>query len=359
MATTTSITPNQSSHNTNILNDNIEIEKANVRFGDDSSSDEHECNDKHCNNTQCNDTQFQKNVSNNDQNIHDHKQCEQLQHDKNIEQNTTYQEDLSRYTVVDHLDEDDPIPGQDYCLFSFLSPEGVMNCNVRAVKFRGAYPTMDAAKKAAMELEKKDKYFKIFIGDSGKWLDFDPPSSKVEREMSSNKDHQKILDAQRKQRMEKINALAGKYKENIDKTDNGKKERIEESKKAGAASDAVDKQRSKKQEKQEKQQEKRVITQANSRNASLEKTKERMRKRIAESKNKKILENMGKEDIELRKLEEANQMKQDNIINIDEKVKVVHKASADLDDKKAKLNEADRNIENIKQLLAKKKAQKN
>lgn len=278
----------------------------------------------------------------------------------NNENETKHEEDLSRYTVIDHLDEDDPIRGQEFCLFSFLSPEGVMNCNVRAVKFRGAYPTMEAAEKAAQELEKKDKYFKIFIGDSGKWLDFDPPVSRVDREMSSNKEHQKILDGQRKQRMDKINALAGKHKENTDKKDNGKKERIDESKKAGAASDALDKHRSKKQERQEKQEEKQAVSQGSSREASLNKTKERMRKRIAEQKSKVLIgrsdnvgnDNHGNHD------NDSNCNDHSHIHNIDDKVKIVNKASFDLEDKKSKIEAADKNIENIKQLLAKKRAQK-
>ena len=179
--------------------------------------------------------------------------------DSEDEKNTDVpKKDLSKYTIVDadHLDEDAPIKGQEYCLFSFMSPEGIMNCNVRSVKFRGAFASMVEAEKKAKELEKTDKYFKIFIGDSGKWLDFDPPASRVDREMSSNKEHQKILDVQRKQRMDKINALAGKHKEMLDKKDKGKSERISESKKAGAANDAVEKQRTKKQENDTQSQEK-------------------------------------------------------------------------------------------------------
>ena len=124
-------------------------------------------------------------------------------------------EDLSKYTVIDgdNLDEDEPIKGQEYCIFSFMSPEGIMNCNVRAVKFRGAFGSLEEAEKYAGELEKKDKYFKIFCGESGKWLDFDPPLSRVEREKSSNPEHQKILDETSKHRMNKINELAGKHKE--------------------------------------------------------------------------------------------------------------------------------------------------
>ena len=326
----------------NDINENDE--KIEVQFGGDESSDiEH--------------TEHIDNNNNNEQCSHNG-QCSHNKHNEQVEvkQNSKHVEDLSRYTVVDHLDEDEPIRGQEFCLFSFLSPEGVMNCNVRAVKFRGAYPTMEAAEKAAEELGKTDKYFKIFIGESGKWLDFDPPVSRVDREMSSNKEHQKILDAQRKQRMEKINALAGKHKENADKTDNGKKERIDESKKAGAASDAIDRQKvkrqEKQQEKQEKQQEKRAATQANSRETSLNKTKERMQKRIAESRNKKALDRI--DTLEKQQYLKQNQESQ----NLDEKIKVVGKASSDLESKKAKLEAADKNIDNIKQLLAKKRAQK-
>jgi len=198
--------------------------------------------------------------------------------------------------------------------------------------------------------KKKDKYFKIFIGESGKWLDFDPPSSRVEMEMSSNKDHQKILDAQRTQRMNKINVLAGKHKEMLDKKDKGKSERITEAKKAGAASDAVEKQRAKKQKQEqentqdESKQEKKVAP-TKSRAAALEKTKERMRKRLADTKNKQELDRLAKED-------------RGNVetIKIDEKIKVVHKATSELEEKKTMLDEADKNIEHIKQILARKKA---
>lgn len=270
--------------------------------------------------------------------------------------------DLSKYTVVDadHLDEDTPIKGQEFCLFSFMSPEGIMNCNVRAVKFRGAYPTMADAEKKARELEKTDKYFKIFIGDSGKWLDFDPPVSRVDREMCSNKEHQKILDVQRKQRMDKINSLAGKHKELIDKKDKGKTERITESKKAGAANDAVEKQRTKKQEKAEEKQEKQQKVHANSRAVALDNAKARLRKRLEASQNKKALENMGKEEKAGKVTEPVTTATASagSSGNIDQKIKVVGKVSEDLEDKKSKLAEADKNIENIKQLMAKRRAAK-
>jgi hypothetical protein len=283
------------------------------------------------------------------------------------EKEETLEELKKKYTVVDvdHLDEDTPIRGQEYCLFSFMSPEGLMNCNVRAVKFRGAFGTMAEAEKKARELEKIDKYFQIYIGESGKWLDFNPPVSRVEQEKSSNKEHQKILDAQRKQRMDKMNVLAGKHKEMIDKKDKGKSERITESQKAGAASDAVDKQKNKKQEKIEAKQEKQEKIYANSRDAKKEQLKAKMKKRLEETQNKKTLERMSKEDklgksgkvdevIESKPQTDNTSAKTDDV-NI--KSKVVEKATTELEDKKRKLDEADRNIEKIKQLMAKKRAE--
>lgn len=142
-----------------------------------------------------------------------------------------------KYTEVnpDNLDEDPQISGQKYVILSFLSPEGILNCKERAVKVRGVFDTMEQAQEHCTKLEKTDKYFKLFIGEVGKWLDFDPPAERVEKEMTSNKQYQKLLDAQREQRMKNINELAGKYKEFSDKKDKGRSERILENKKSNAA----------------------------------------------------------------------------------------------------------------------------
>jgi hypothetical protein len=291
--------------------------------------------------------------------------------DSEIETETEKKEDkpdLSKYTVIeaDHLDEDDiaDLQEQKYCLLSFMSPEGIMNCNVRAVKFRGAFPTKEAAEKKASELKKKDKYFNIFSGETGKWLDFDPPASRVEEEKSFNKQQQKILEQQRKQRMQQLNTLSERTKEMIDKKDKGKTERIDEYKKTSAANDAVEKQRNKKQEKVAAQEEKKQKIVPNTRAAAAEKIKERLRKRMGESKNKKVLENLEKERTCGRidegdvgtvddDLKNTKTTKSNNKDEIEEKVKVVGKASEKLEEKKAALYEADKNIEKIRQFMNK------
>lgn len=304
-------------------NDNTDgDEKINVRFGDDESDEEPEVNE---------------NTANNGKN--------------------TTEKDLSKYTLVnpDNLDEDEPIRGQEYCLMSFMSPEGIMNCNVRAVKFRGAFSNIEDAKKRAKELEKKDKYFKIFIGETGKWLDFDPPASRVEEECSSNPGTQNIINQQRKQRMKKLNDLATVTKQKIDNEDKGGKERRNESKKAGAASDAVEKQRAKKQEAATKQEEKQTAKrQANPRVTAVENTRARIKKRLAEIQNDKVKAELAKEDRSGR-VEDPDVQQSDKSVSLDEKIKVVGKASVDLEEKKAALDVADANIAKIRQLMAKKR----
>lgn len=261
-------------------------------------------------------------------------------------------DDLSKYTVVDadNLDEDDPIKGQEYCILSFMSPEGIMNCNVRAVKFRGAFPTLAAAEKYASELEKKEKYFKIFCGESGKWLDFDPPVSKVQREKSSNPQHQKILDNHAKHRMQQINELAGKTKAHLDKEDKGKKEKIDETKKAGAADDLVDKKRNKKKAKAKNGDEQETQTQKNNHGMKeVEEMRTKMRERLKERRAKK----------ESQKDTSDKSNKQTDGSNLEKKIKMVGKISEELEEKKANLETAERNIAKIKKLMEERKKRKN
>ena len=77
-------------------------------------------------------------------------------------------------TTIDHLEEDNSIPNQNYVCLSFVSPEGIKGCDLRALKVRGVYPTYDLAQERAKELQEKDGCFNIFIGEVGKWLPWDP-----------------------------------------------------------------------------------------------------------------------------------------------------------------------------------------
>lgn len=261
----------------------------------------------------------------------------QSEYTDNTEQDNV---DKTKYTMVDvdHLDEDEVIAEQKYCLLSFMSPEGIMNCNVRAVKFRGAFPTLEAAEKYAAKLEQQDAYFKIFVGETGKWLDCDPNSKRVEREKTSNPQHQQMLDAQAKQRMTQINELAGRTKQLMDKNKNGKKDMIDEKKKDGAAQELVDKKRQRQNTNNNDTSVRK--TSGHSKN-NLEDMKERMRKKLAEKQNKERLAKLDNNET-------------DNT-NLNNKIKVVSKKSSEVENNKTKLETVDRNIEKIKELMAQRK----
>jgi len=78
------------------------------------------------------------------------------------------------------LDEDPVIPGQEWFCVSFLSPKRARNTNSSAFKFRGAFATEDLARAQAENLSKTiDPNFHIFIGQSGKWILYDPDAEKV------------------------------------------------------------------------------------------------------------------------------------------------------------------------------------
>ena len=262
----------------------------------------------------------------------------QSNYDNNVKQETV---DTKNYTMVDadHLDEDEVIAEQRYCLLSFMSPEGIMNCNTRAVKFRGAFSTLEAAEKYAAKLEKQDGYFKIFVGETGKWLPCDPNTNKVEQEKTSNPQHQQIIDAQAKQRMAKINELAGRTKQMIDKKQKGKNDMMNEKKKEGAAQELIDKRRQRQNANNDSKMSSKKSTSHG--RSKLEEMKERMRKKLADKQNKQRLENT--------KTDVGN----DNTLS--NKIKVVSKKSAEVESNKSKLEVADRNIKRIKELMAKRR----
>jgi hypothetical protein len=81
---------------------------------------------------------------------------------------------VSENKKIDHLTEDDPIPRQNFVCLSFVSPEGVRNCSMRALKVRGVYETRQEADDRCTELQLKDSDFDIFVGEVGKWCPWDP-----------------------------------------------------------------------------------------------------------------------------------------------------------------------------------------
>jgi hypothetical protein len=162
---------------------------------------------------------------------------------------TSYEQDLEKYTKIDNLDED---KGQEmYVLVSFASPEGIMNCNIRALKVRvynntSVFNSYEHAKKAAEELNKLDRYFPIFVMPCGKWCAWDPSpddKTKVAEQKWGDEKQQQLMDnleviekrqlekqlEKEKQNMTDMNALIGKTKAKVDTEKVDHKVRVKDS----------------------------------------------------------------------------------------------------------------------------------
>jgi hypothetical protein len=157
---------------------------------------------------------------------------DELLDDIDIEYDDIVEEDVieseNKYTKIDNLDEDEPIRCQNYVCLSFVSPEGVMNTNLRSIKIRGVFDTEQEAKEHSSKLQKQDKYFDVFVGEVGKWLPWDPNPHDVKENIYKDKKMQKLVDAQRQNQSDKLNELVGRKKELMDKRDKAHKRRVAE-----------------------------------------------------------------------------------------------------------------------------------
>lgn len=159
---------------------------------------------------------------------------------------SSYEQDMEKYTKIDNLDEDSG--DVQYVLVSFVSPEKVMNCNIRGLKIRhyrnrpAIFSDYSQAQKAATELNEREKYFDIFVMSTGRWCAWDPAPddrTKVESEKWANEDQQRLMDNlekvnQKQQKdLNELNALVGKKKDMIEQSKDEHTDRIINSVKQG------------------------------------------------------------------------------------------------------------------------------
>ena len=253
---------------------------------------------------------------------------------------TTYEQDIEKYTKIDNLNEDKG--DESYVLVSFASPEGIMNCTVRALMIRifnnqSVFKTYEQASAAAKELNKFDKYFPIFVMPAGKWCAWDPnpdDKTKVAEQKYADENQQKImnnldqvekkkLEMERvKQKQEKdmteMNALIGKTKDKINTSSKDHKHRIKESIKQGL------------EEKDAPNKELKTIVQSN--NHDTTKLKDKLRAKLAEKK---------KNETEAKPTELSKKVEQ-----LTEQVKTTSETSTKLEEKISRAKEL---LEKMKQ----------
>ena len=265
----------------------------------------------------------------------------EISYDDNVEENIEECQQVSnKYTIVDHLDEDRPIPGQNWVCLSFVSPEGIMNTKIRAVKIRGVFATEEEARKHAEELQKKDKYFDTFVGEVGKFLAWDPDPNSISDVQYKDKKLNKIMQAQQKKQLEQINELVGRKKEMIDKKEKGHERRVADKIISGSneeGSSAYDKCKNKKGEEQIEQKPSRSSAQ------NLEKIRARMRKNL-EERNKKNNDDVNSDE------------NSELVQNFNEQNKNITDRLENINVKKSTKSAVESNIDKIKKYMASKNA---
>lgn len=147
------------------------------------------------------------------------------QGDVQDELNTLSSDDY-KYTKIDCLDEDPPISGQLFACMSFVSPEGVMNCNVRGLKIRGVYGSESEAQKACVKFNKMDPNFDVLVGPVGKWLPWNPTTKQIEKVNYKDKRLDKMMEKVHKSELNTLNELVGRTKDVIKNSRKSHKNRI-------------------------------------------------------------------------------------------------------------------------------------
>jgi hypothetical protein len=192
------------------------------------------------------------------------KQEEQTSVVNTVQDVGNYDDDMKKYTKIDNLDEDPVVESGKFFLVSFISPEGVMNCKMRGLKIRTyknrvTFATLEEAKAAADEINQKDKYFHVFVGETGKWMGWDPaPDDRnfVEEEKWADKEQDELMQEMRKReenKLKELNALVGKKKAIVDKEKKTHKKRVASALKESAANVKASKEKNKEQLEQPEQ----------------------------------------------------------------------------------------------------------
>ena len=204
---------------------------------------------------------------------------------------------------IDYLTEDEIIEKQLFVCMSFLSPEGIKNCNVRGLKIRGVYNTQEEANNRAEYLQKIDPNFHVFVGEVGKWLPWDPDPNSI-------KDHV--------YREKELNKLMKEYNKNLERTKEMEVERKQE------------------------------LQNNNNDNVSDRKIKiqERLRKKLSEKKNKNF--NLGKKQINNENNENDNLTRK-----YDKKIKSVRNTEDEIKEQLNEKNILNQKLDRIKHLYNK------
>lgn len=137
---------------------------------------------------------------------------EKLENEKNQESNvddiTTHSMDESSEPRITEI-VDEPESKEE------TKPK--FDSNFGCIKIRGVFATYDEAKEHALQLQKIDPYFNIWVGEVGKWLPLDPNPDSVKDQQYYESELNALLGNE-KQRLADISAVEEQRKRDLMKS---------------------------------------------------------------------------------------------------------------------------------------------
>lgn len=94
----------------------------------------------------------------------------------------------------DHLDDDVfTVPGQNFALVSFVSPEGRQKNDKFGMKIRGVFATKEDASAHIRKIRRFDTVMDVYLVEMWKWLLIPPPSNPLDLEHADIEYDQQFL----------------------------------------------------------------------------------------------------------------------------------------------------------------------
>ncbi|ARF10839.1 hypothetical protein Hokovirus_3_112 [Hokovirus HKV1] len=210
------------------------------------------------------------------------------------------------------ITNDPEIFNQKFVCLSIVLPRPGDEDKISAIKIRGVYETEEEAKKRALELQKIDPYFHIFIGDVGRWLPLDPAPDRAKNQVYYEKELNDLINGEVEQ-VNEIKLLEEKRRNDLVLAAQKEKAELEKKRKEGQVTE--------------------LFENVDPITSSIE-TSDKREKKILKA--DELLE-------QFEKIEKEEQEEKKKLENLEQSIK----------NKEVKLNEFEANLEKIKQLQKK------
>ncbi len=86
---------------------------------------------------------------------------------------------MENQNKIDYLPEYATLPNQKFCVMTFISPEGIKNCTMRAQCVRAVFDTIEEANTYAKRCQEEDGRFHWWVGELGKFTPWNPEPDSV------------------------------------------------------------------------------------------------------------------------------------------------------------------------------------